>query len=260
MPSLTPDTVISESNVYKQAWQESQRSVDNFKWAVDKAMWAIGAVLALFGFIMYKNTNEHREAIAEVRESCKDARQWEREAKSILDNISRQAKATLDEIKKEGDKKIRELIDKAEIERKISVLWNEALKAINAQEQAKVRDKCAQIIRQNPDTYEPRAYWCAILCMWAKREKNDNLSKEAHDVYDELKALSVQHKDNLEILENQIGAGAALIDFYSQKPKISAAKALLDEIEPLGKKLPEGKDRRAFFDFVKEMRQKPGMQ
>jgi hypothetical protein len=248
-----------ERDMYKHAAETTQGAVDHTKWIFTSMLTAFGILLAIFGYMAYKETKKYEEATAKAEQAAKDAKKWEQEAKAILANVDIQAKKTLDEIKKQGEKQIKELLAKAETEREISELWDEGLRANNKREYEKVRDKYAQIIRRKPDAYEVRVWWCAILASWAKRGKNDQLLKEARDVYDELKALAAEHKDKSEIKESQIAAGVSLAEVYSHSEKMPEAKALLDEIEPLIKNLSEGESRQALTNWISELRQKPGM-
>jgi tetratricopeptide (TPR) repeat protein len=264
-PSITDDAVRiaraeMERDMYKQAAETSQKAVEHSKWMFTSVLTAIGIILALFGFAAYKETKKYEEATARAENSAKKAHECEQEAKGILANIDTQAKAELAKIKEEGNKKITELLAKAKQERQINELWDQSLRANNKQEYEKVRDKYTQIIKHASDVYEMQSYWCAILANWAKRDNDDKLFKEAHDIYDELKVLAAEHKDKSEIQEARIAAGVGLASFYKQAGKLPKAKALLDEVEPLAKELQDVKNRQASVDFIAELRQKPGMQ
>ena len=100
----------------------------------------------------------------------------------------------------------------------------------------------------------------ATVADWAKRDKNVELFNEAHKIYNKLKTFAYAHKDDVAVRTEQVSAGGYLANAYIEAGKIPEAKALLDEVEPLTKELPEGKDRQFLVDWIVQLRQKAEMQ
>ena len=125
-----------ERDVYKQAVESSQKSVDNTKClftytftAIGLILTAMGIILALFGFAAFRETKKYEEATVKAEKAAENAQKYEQQAKGILDDISTKANKELDKIRDEGKKQVRKLIAEAEIERIITESWNEGLRA-----------------------------------------------------------------------------------------------------------------------------------
>ncbi|HEY5504894.1 MAG TPA: hypothetical protein VIK28_07030, partial [Sedimentisphaerales bacterium] len=224
-----------ERDTYKQAWQESQRSVDTIKWAFTFALSAIGIILVLFAYVAYKETKRHEKAVAEAEQAAKDAKKWEQDAKIILANVDTQATGTLDKIREEGKKQIREMLTEAETQRNVSKLWSDALRLSNEGKYEEACNKWRQIIDLKPDPgiYGVYLNLCTTLATWAERDKNDRLFDEARSIYDKLKALASAHKDEPIIRYCQAEAGFNLVTSYVESGKTEEARSIYDEIKSL---------------------------
>ncbi len=232
-----------ERDAYKQALQESQSSVDNTKWMITSVLAAIGLILTvitiilvLFGYVAYKETKRHEKAVAEAEQSAKDAKKWEQDAKIILANVDTQAKGTLDKIREEGKKQISEMMAKAETQRNISELWNNASRLHSEGRYAEACDKWRQIIGIKSDICFVDSNLCATFAAWAAHDKNDGLFNEARNIYDKLKALASSHNNEPVRRHCLAYAGYNLAKAYGEAGKMGDARSIYDEIQSLAAK------------------------
>ena len=99
--------------------------------------------------------------------------------------------------------------------------------------------------------------WQADTCLMLFRVyRKAEMLDEAVSMYEELKTLANMYGNEDRMLERQAEAGMALAETYSEAGNIQESKALLDEVEPVVKKLPDGLER---LKRIAKLRQKLGM-
>jgi len=193
-----------ERDAYKQAWQECQKSFDNIKWVVQVALTAIGLILALFGLIIFKNTKEFKEAVADARKACEKAEEWEEKARATCNKIDDLVKEKLAEIEKKNEEQVKnatekidalvktkleestkKIDDKSEKERQISELWNTALRLGNEGKYEEACEKYAEIVKLRPEDFWAYSNWGAALANWAKVKGDEKLFKQACEKFEQ---------------------------------------------------------------------------
>jgi tetratricopeptide (TPR) repeat protein len=198
-----------ERDAYKQVVEAHQKTLEIIKWGIG----IIGTlVLALMGYALFKDKKEYENALDQAKdarndakEACKEARQWERDAKGVLDNISTKANKELDKIREEGKKQIREMIAKAETERKISELWNEALRLPNESKYEETCEKYAEIIKLKPKDYWAYNNWGVALGELAILKSDKKLFEQAFQKYEQ----AIKIKPDMHEAYNNWGAALA---------------------------------------------------
>lgn len=148
----------------------------------------VGGVLALILYTIFKDRKEYRIAVSDAKEAAKDAHEWEKEARDILESIDQKVDTKLKEI----DKKANERKKETEIDRDISPLWNEAGKAYSAGDYETATKIWQEIY--NKYKLESRPFfnnWGSSLLHWGEQEtgrKQEQLLNQAIEKY--LKAES----------------------------------------------------------------------
>ncbi|MGA2172675.1 MAG: hypothetical protein ABSG82_06645 [Sedimentisphaerales bacterium] len=136
---------------------------------------------------MYKNTKEHKEAVAEAKEASKEARQWEREAKQILGSIDKQVKEELENIKKQGKESIGDIVKQTQTQMRISELWSDALRLHNEDKYEEACDRYSKIepLTGKKPVAELYYNWGNALFDLAKIKKDENLFEQARQKYEQ---------------------------------------------------------------------------
>lgn len=222
-----------ERDVYKQAWQESQKSFDNIKWVIQIALTAIGLILAIFGLVLFKNTKEFKEAVADARKACEKAEEWEEKAritcnkiddlvkeklteiekkneeqvKNATEKIDKRAenklkevegrvKIKLEQIEKQGNKSITDILIQAQNETLASKHWSDALNLDNQGKYDEACDKYAEIVKLRPEDYWAYFNWGNSLYDLAMLKRDEKLFEQACQKYEQ--ALKVNpHMDEM---------------------------------------------------------------
>ena len=170
--SHSDETIRIERDAYKQVVEAHQKTLATIEWAVG----IIGSlIIILVGYIVFKNNKEYKDAL----EQAKEARHWEAEAKQILGSIDKQVKEEIENIKKQGKESIEKIDDKSEKERRVSELWNDAIRLHHEGRYEDVCEKYAEIdkIKSN----DPVAYsnWGLALTNWAELKGDEKLFGQA---------------------------------------------------------------------------------
>ena len=222
-----------ERDMYKQIVETTRSTLDNTKWIFDKMLTAFGTLLAIFGIIAFKNAWDHRKAIGEIKKTCENAERYERQAKDILGNVSKRVDGELKRIEKRGEQSVRKIIGEAEKERKISELWNEALRLHKERNYEEECGKYAQIEGIKSDIPEIFFNWCTVLCLLARDRKDDKFLEEASNIYTKLKALAYKREKDSLVRQTQAEAGTNLINAYGKAKRPDDARAIYDQIKAL---------------------------
>ena len=140
--SHSDETIRIERDAYKQVVEAHQKTLATIEWAVG----IIGSlIIILVGYIVFKNNKEYKDAL----EQAKEARHWEAEAKQILGSIDKQVKEEIENIKKQGKESIEKIDDKSEKERRVSELWNDAIRLHHEGRYEDVYKNMQNLIRSN---------------------------------------------------------------------------------------------------------------
>ena len=183
--SLTSDDAIRiartelERDAYKRALDAYQRSFDTGKWA-------IGIIFALFGYIIFRNTREYKDAVNDAKKSCEKAEHWEEKAMIICDKIDKLVKVKLDEIEQKGKDSIKSVVRETQEQMKISELWNAALMSSTEGKYEDACEKYARIVMIKPDMHEVWYNWGTTLLAQAEKKEGaeaDRLFKESYEKY-----------------------------------------------------------------------------
>jgi tetratricopeptide (TPR) repeat protein len=185
-------------------------------------MSAIGIILALFVYITYKETKKLEETGAKAQQACNNAEQWEEKARtafkktetraeSTLEQIDRQVKVKLEQIEKRGEESIKKIDDKSEIERRISELWNTALRLYNKGKYEEACDKYAEIVKLEPDRHEAYNNWGNALGDWARIKGDEKLFEQSCQKFE----MAIKFKPNTH--EAYYNWGIALADWAEIK-------------------------------------------
>jgi tetratricopeptide (TPR) repeat protein len=182
---LTSDDAIRiartelERDAYKRALDAYQRSFDTGKWA-------IGIIFALFGYIIFRNTREYKDAVNDAKKSCEKAEHWEEKAMIICDKIDKLVKVKLDEIEQKGKDSIKSVVRETQEQMKISELWNAALMSSTEGKYEDACEKYARIVMIKPDMHEVWYNWGTTLLAQAEKKEGaeaDRLFKESYEKY-----------------------------------------------------------------------------
>jgi tetratricopeptide (TPR) repeat protein len=212
-----------ERDAYKQAVEASQKAVELTKWIFTSMLSVFSFIMVIFGSVLYKETGKHREVVVDAREASKEAREVLKDVRTQadmeLDRIRKQgeqimeqadcrndamlaqatneieeirnlAKIELDKIKDEGKEQAEKMTTNAETERKVSELWNNALRLDNEGKHEEACDKYAEIVKLKPNDFW--AYYnCGIaLARLARLRDNETFFEEACSKY--VKAIEIK--------------------------------------------------------------------
>lgn len=205
--------------IIQQKLESFETRASDLKWTIDKALGIFGVIMALViavpGFIAWKNYREFRdtqndlkEAIRETKEytrkaqeSSKKAEDWEQKAQKACLNMEQQAKTKIEEFDKlveskfvELDEKtkehVRRIFEEAEKQRQLTEKWNKAVKA-DSEGKYELADKLwNDITTDDPNDYAAFNYWGATLGQWARRggdEANLRLQQAFEKIKESLK-------------------------------------------------------------------------
>jgi len=221
-----------ERDTYKQAWQECQKSFDNIKWVIQVALTAIGLILAIFGLVLFKNTKEFKEAVADARKACEKAEEWEEKARAAfekidirvenkLKEIDERVKIKLEQIQTEGNKSLVDILN----ERQISDLWKTASKLDDEGKYEEACEKYAELIKIKPNYYQAHSNYGNALYKRAVLKGNEELFKEACDKY--ARAIEIKSDE----YTPYTGWGDALFSLAKLKKDTPEYKDLLNQSE-----------------------------
>ncbi len=230
--------------------------VQNLKWALGII---IGLVIIFIGYVSFKGSKEHREALADVkqalrdaREACSEARQasdkareYEDKAQERLSSIDKDVASKLKEIEEKGKVLVSELIqeaekqreagrEEAEKQRKIGELFGKYLKAFQSKNFVLANDYCEQALKIEPRNATVLKSLGAVLSEEAK-------SKHAEDAYKLLAQASEKYEIALKLEPNYYDAwnewGNCLLEQAMIKPGGEADNLLTQAYEKYKKAL-----------------------
>ncbi|MDD5458326.1 MAG: hypothetical protein PHF37_02910 [Phycisphaerae bacterium] len=115
-------------------------------------------------------------------------------------------------------------MDDAEQEHLLKKLWEDAYRFYHEKKYKEACEKCSQIIALESDSYDAYFFRCTNLAEWAVEQKDANLFAKARNDYEELKALALEHNDDLEISQWQTMAGYHLALAYINAQKLDCAR------------------------------------
>ena len=165
-------------DIYEHAIKAYQQSVTSLQWALGIIVGLVSVVVLL---LLFKNNQEYKEALREVREASrgtqdalKETKDTAREAEKELNKIREQGKALRSEIAEDAEKelnKIREqgkevksdIAKDVEREREVSKLWIEGDRALNSKDYIEAAAKFEMITAISPHDYKAYTNWGAAL-------------------------------------------------------------------------------------------------
>ena len=187
-----------ERDSYKQ-------SVDILKDTQNRIMTLlVGFVVAITGYMIWRNHEEYKHAVAEAKSQLKEMRDIAKEARTTRDKaieceekaqetllrINLKVDEELKKIEERGKESIAQLIKETEEQRKqseeqarrdqrITELWSEALRLVKEAEHATAAAKWEEIVALDPDNYWAYNNWGTTLGDWA----NQSQGKDAEDLF-----------------------------------------------------------------------------
>ncbi len=239
---------LIEAKLAKEYYKDC---VQNLKWALGII---IGLVIVFIGYVSFKGSKEHREALADVKEALRDARSscdeareardkardYEEKAQERLTSIDKEIASKLKEIKERGEALITDMIqeaekqreasrEEAEKQRKISELWNEGLRAVKDEDFESAANYFGKIVKdlkvENQSVYYN---WGNALSELAERKEgaeSDELFRQSFEKYQ--KSLEIK-PDKHEAYNNW---GTGLSKFAQQKEGAEAEELFRQSFE-----------------------------
>ncbi len=176
-----------------------KESLDNHKWALGII---VGLVVAFVGYTGWRNDKAYKEAVSDANKAldrmqilsdkaeghCEKAKEYERQAQEKLasiDDLVKTKRKELDEqagenraeIEKIVTEKLKEIGIEAERQRKVSELWNKALRFSKEENHQSSADCFSQIVNEfHEKTAEAYNNWAVEICQVA--EKKEGLERE----------------------------------------------------------------------------------
>ena len=184
---------------------------------------------------------EVRGAVKEARTACEKAAEWEGKTQEVFERVDLEVKGKLAKIDKvvegkmkeidkmadkrikgidklvvdkmkeievkaktEADESVKQITEKAEKERDLSKLWNDAIQTYNRKEYEKASDLWKQLTQGRPDDYVAFNNWGSTLGDWAKLlegEAKENKNVEACEKF----AKAVEIKPDYYMAVNNLG-------------------------------------------------------